>query len=177
MKEGKMQRVNVLLVDDLDGTEAVSTVVFGIDGSHYEIDLSSQHEEELRKVLDDYVTHARKASNAPRKGNRVGRAERQTHNEDAREWAKAQGIEVKDRGRVPTAILKGYEDSRRTPPVAKAETPPKAPESPKAKSVTLPSTDEIRAWLKANGHPVKDNGRIAATLVDTFKRGNGIPVS
>jgi hypothetical protein len=56
------QKVQVLLVDDLDGSEATETVAFGLDGSAYEIDLSSGNAGKLRKELAHYVEHARKAS-------------------------------------------------------------------------------------------------------------------
>src|SRR6201987_5156883 len=56
------QKVQVLLVDDLDGSEATETVAFGIDGAAYEIDLSSGNAGKLRKEMAHYVEHARKAS-------------------------------------------------------------------------------------------------------------------
>src|SRR5271165_3532680 len=56
------QKVQVLLVDDLDGSEATETVAFGLDGAAYEIDLSSGNAGKLRKELAHYVEHARKAS-------------------------------------------------------------------------------------------------------------------
>src|SRR4051794_6191129 len=42
------QRVNVVLVDDIDGSDAAETVTFGLDGVQYEIDLSDGHADELR---------------------------------------------------------------------------------------------------------------------------------
>jgi hypothetical protein len=60
------QKVQVLLVDDLDGSEATETVAFGLDGASYEIDLSSGNAGKLRKELAHYVEHARKASAATR---------------------------------------------------------------------------------------------------------------
>ena len=55
------QKVQVLLVDDLDGSEATETVAFGLDGASYEIDLSTGNAGKLRKELAHYVEHARKA--------------------------------------------------------------------------------------------------------------------
>jgi hypothetical protein len=55
------QKVQVLLVDDLDGSEATETVSFGIDGVAYEIDLSSGNAGKLRTELAQYVDHARKS--------------------------------------------------------------------------------------------------------------------
>jgi len=45
------QKIQTLFVDDLDGSEAEGTVRFGLDGAHYEIDLSAVHAEELRSML------------------------------------------------------------------------------------------------------------------------------
>src|SRR6202162_2467517 len=56
------QKVQVLLVDDLDGGEATETVSFGLDGSSFEIDLSSANADKIRKELALYIEHARKVS-------------------------------------------------------------------------------------------------------------------
>ena len=56
------QKVQVLLVDDLDGGEATETVSFGLDGSSYEIDLSSANADKIRKELALYIEKARKVS-------------------------------------------------------------------------------------------------------------------
>ena len=54
------QRVNVVLVDDLDGSDAVETVSFALDGVDYEIDLNEKHASELRNALSLYVGHGRR---------------------------------------------------------------------------------------------------------------------
>ena len=54
------QRVNVILVDDIDGNDAVETVSFALDGVDYEIDLSEQHAGELRNALSLYIGHGRR---------------------------------------------------------------------------------------------------------------------
>jgi nucleoid-associated protein Lsr2 len=53
------QKIRVLLIDDLDGSEADATVRFGLDGVEYEIDLSAEHAEELRTTLAPFVGAAR----------------------------------------------------------------------------------------------------------------------
>src|SRR5437763_6757313 len=97
------QKVQTLLVDDIDGSEAEGTVRFGLDGAEYEIDLSAEHAKALRDALARYVSAARRASGAARRparnGHRTSAAGQNTT--EVREWAKAQGIDVKDRGRVP----------------------------------------------------------------------------
>ena len=54
------QKVQVLLVDDLDGGEASETVSFALDGNNYEIDLSGKNATELRDSFAKYVGAARK---------------------------------------------------------------------------------------------------------------------
>ena len=103
------QKVQTLLIDDLDGGEADGTVRFGLDGTEYEIDLSAKHSDQLRKALTPYVTVARRApgAGARRPGSRARRAA-STGSPDStsvREWARSQGIEVKDRGRVPAELV------------------------------------------------------------------------
>ena len=102
------QKVQTLLIDDLDGGQAEDTVRFGLDGAEYEIDLSAKHAEAMRKALEPYVSAARRASGsvARRPGRNGGRAATAGPDSTAvREWAKAQGIEVKDRGRVPAELV------------------------------------------------------------------------
>jgi len=56
------QKIQTLFVDDLDGSEAEGTVRFGLDGAHYEIDLSTAHAEELRSALAPYARAGRKVT-------------------------------------------------------------------------------------------------------------------
>ena len=103
------QKVQTLLIDDLDGGEADSTVRFGLDGTDYEIDLSAKHADALRKALAPYLDAARRVSGTAAR--RLARSGRKTASADGanptavREWAKSQGIEVKDRGRVPADLM------------------------------------------------------------------------
>jgi hypothetical protein len=97
-----------LFIDDIDGSEAEGTVRFSLDGSEYEIDLNAKHAEALRKSLARYVDAARRSSGgAARRPARSGRkaAASGLNTTEVREWAKAQGIEVKDRGRVPAELV------------------------------------------------------------------------
>jgi hypothetical protein len=101
--------VQTLLIDDLDGGEAEGTVRFGLDGTDYEIDLNAKHAEALREALATYIDAARGTprSAAPRPG-RTGRKAAKAGGPDptaVREWARSQGIDVKDRGRVPADLV------------------------------------------------------------------------
>jgi hypothetical protein len=110
------QKVTVSLVDDLDGSEAGETVEFGLDGAFYEIDLSEDNAERLRDALSEYVEHARRSGGRKRSGGRVavaGRAPRtasadREQNQAMREWARKQGMNISDRGRIPKEVAEAY---------------------------------------------------------------------
>ena len=101
------QKIQTLFIDDLDGSKAEGTARFGLDGTEYEIDLNAEHAQALRDALARYVQAARGAGGGPRRPARSARGARAggVHSTEVREWAKAQGIEVKDRGRVPAELV------------------------------------------------------------------------
>jgi len=102
------QKIQTLFIDDIDGGEAEGTVRFGLDGTEYEIDLSAKNADALRNAVARYVDAARRApGTAARRPGRSGRKASAVglNTTEVREWAKAQGIEVKDRGRVPAELV------------------------------------------------------------------------
>ena len=112
------QKVQVLLVDDLDGGEASETVSFALDGNNYEIDLSGKNASELRDAFAKYVGAARKAgrtaASAGRSSRRSGGSSTAMDRDQAaaiRSWAKKQGLKVSDRGRIPATIIEQYNRS------------------------------------------------------------------
>ena len=103
------QQIQTLFIDDIDGGPAEGTVRFALDGTDYEIDLSTEHNEELHEVLAAYVTHARKASGTARRGPRGRRGDSGPDTRKVREWARAEGIDIKERGRVPAEVIEKYQ--------------------------------------------------------------------
>ncbi|WP_431962046.1 histone-like nucleoid-structuring protein Lsr2 [Actinacidiphila sp. bgisy160] len=107
------QKVQVLLVDDLDGGEADETVTFALDGVTYEIDLTTDNADKLRGLLGPYVDKGRRTGGRAGRGRAVKGAARggATSQDTAkiRAWAKEEGYEVNDRGRVPAQIREAYE--------------------------------------------------------------------
>jgi hypothetical protein len=103
------QKVQVLLVDDLDGGTADETVTFGLDGVSYEIDLSSGNAGQLRSELSQYVEHARKSAAAPARRRRARTGAGREQSARIREWAKEHGKKISERGRIPADILAEYE--------------------------------------------------------------------
>ncbi|HVQ89416.1 MAG TPA: Lsr2 family protein [Mycobacteriales bacterium] len=108
------QKVQVLLVDDLDGGEAAETVSFGLDGTSYEIDLSKTNADALRDSLAKYVGGARKIGRAAARAtagrSRASGSAAIDRDQAAaiRAWAKKQGLKVSDRGRIPANIIEQY---------------------------------------------------------------------
>ncbi|WP_018657612.1 histone-like nucleoid-structuring protein Lsr2 [Actinomadura flavalba] len=106
------QRVEVLLVDDIDGGKADETVTFSLDGVAYEIDLNTKNAAQLRADLESFVQAARRARPRPGRGARLARTQdTRERSAEIREWAKAQGISVNDRGRIPSTVLEQYESA------------------------------------------------------------------
>lgn len=109
------QKVQVLLVDDIDGGAADETVTFALDGVSYEIDLTTEHAAELRDALGTWVGHARKVggrSSGRSGGSSSGGGSRPRRSSDAgavRAWAKENGHEVSERGRISAEIREAYE--------------------------------------------------------------------
>lgn len=109
------RKVEVRLLDDIDGSVAAETLSFGLDGALYEIDLSSRHADKLRSSLAKYISHARRVGRAQAGAVRAGgqhtvRADRQQR-QAIRDWARAHGYEVNDRGRIPANVVEEYQVS------------------------------------------------------------------
>ena len=103
------QKVNIVLVDDIDGSEATETVSFGLDGTSYEIDLNDKNAAALRDALAGYVGHARKVGAASRRGRSRAAAAGGPAPREIREWARSQGMDVPDRGRVSADVRAAYD--------------------------------------------------------------------
>ena len=112
------RKVQVILSDDLDeNLTADETVSFALDGTNYEIDLSEKNAKELRDAFSRYVSAARKVG----RGNRAsgggrsratggGRMDREQAGA-IRDWARKNGRQVSDRGRIPASVVQAYEDA------------------------------------------------------------------
>lgn len=112
------RRVVEELIDDLDGEEASETVTFSYRGTDYEVDLSTKNAAALDDALAPYLEAARNVG-----GRRVTRGTAGTkpkaaagapNSKEVREWAKANGIQVSDRGRVPTDLVRQYQQTAPT---------------------------------------------------------------
>ena len=103
------QKTTVTLIDDIDGSEATTTLTFAFDGKSYTIDLNDKHAAAFEKAVEPYISAGRRAV-----GPTVSRSRRRAASanepgpEVIREWAKAQGIAVSERGRISQAVRDQY---------------------------------------------------------------------
>jgi hypothetical protein len=106
------QKIHIVLEDDLDGSEATETVTFGLDGTTYEIDLNDKNAAALRDALAPYLGHGRKVGAAPRRAGGRKSAAVAGGGPSAREirdWARENGHDVPERGRVSAEVRSAYD--------------------------------------------------------------------
>lgn len=107
------QKVQVILVDDLDGGEADETISFALDGVNYEIDLSENNAESLRESLAEWIGHARRVGGRASSRSRGSRSRQAAPTKadlsSVRAWARENGYQVSDRGRVSSEVLAAYD--------------------------------------------------------------------
>ena len=96
--------------------EIGDTVTFGLDGVHYEIDLTDDNATRLRDTLADFIAAARRTGGRLKRGTAgaTSAASPATDREQTkaiREWARHNGFEVPERGRIPAAVRDSYQRS------------------------------------------------------------------
>ncbi|MEO7069684.1 MAG: Lsr2 family protein [Nostocoides sp.] len=102
------KRVSVTLVDDTDGSNADETVSFSLDGVSYEIDLSSSNADKLRNSMATWVGFATRSGG--RKTTRsAGKSAGRRNVSEVREWARANGHAVSERGRISADVQAAYD--------------------------------------------------------------------
>jgi hypothetical protein len=104
----------VQFIDDLDGKvlDEFETVRWGLDGKQYEFDTSPKHAEQFRNSLQKYLAASRKVGAARQARQAVAVPKTGKEQTQAiREWAREEGYEVSDRGRIPAAILEAFDDA------------------------------------------------------------------
>ena len=110
------QKVSVTYACDYDQKEIPAgqhrVRRFRFDGRDYEIDLCAWHSDSFDETITRFAQHARKSQARAPVVKRRTAAHRQ-HSASVRAWAKKMGIEVSDRGRIPTAVVTRYEAAHR----------------------------------------------------------------
>lgn len=113
------QKTVVFLEDDLDGGAADETVTFALDGVSYEMDLSAGNAAKVRAVFGPYVAASRRIGGRPARARSGGSAKVDREQLTAiRVWAAQEGIEIKNRGRIPSRVVEQYHAAAALPAAA-----------------------------------------------------------
>jgi hypothetical protein len=101
------------MFDDLDGAEGARTVSFSLEAWTYEVDLTPEHAAELRKSLEPWITAGRRVTKDAQPGGKAAKTQGTAESETAkvRAWAREEGLEVSDRGRIPAEVREAYRSS------------------------------------------------------------------
>lgn len=97
-------RTSTSLTDDIDGGRADHTVSFALDGETYELDLSARNRAALHRSLAPFIAASRRLRNGipePTPFRALTRVDPRT----VREWARARGIPLTPRGRIPQEVV------------------------------------------------------------------------
>lgn len=103
------RKTYVELIDDIDGSKAEETVSFALDGVAYEIDLSEDNAAKLRGELGTWVEKARRVGGRRSRGASTSSAGGSNDTPRIREWARSNGHDVSDRGRIPAEVFEAYD--------------------------------------------------------------------
>ncbi|WP_062311159.1 histone-like nucleoid-structuring protein Lsr2 [Demequina rhizosphaerae] len=103
------QKVQVVLVDDIDGSTASETVSFSLDGSSYEVDLNEKNASALRDALAPWISAGRRTASRKASARKSARSSGGGDAAAIRAWAKANGVEVPERGRIPAKVREAYD--------------------------------------------------------------------
>lgn len=118
------KQVSVSMIDDFDGTStADTTITYSIDGTHYEIDLSTKNADKFHAAIATWIDHSRKVS-APEGSRRPRKISGGEDFTAIRQWAASQGMTVSPRGRIKSEIVTAYHSRNSVPakPVEAATT-------------------------------------------------------
>jgi hypothetical protein len=103
------QKVQIILEDDLTGGPAEETLRFSLEGVEYQIDLNKENADKLRKALSPFIAVGTKTNGRGRRPAGRPAAQRNNLTAKVRAWAKEQGYDVSDRGRIHQDIFDKYE--------------------------------------------------------------------
>ncbi|MFN3340072.1 MAG: Lsr2 family protein [Dietzia sp.] len=106
------QQFQVRYIDDIDGTELgeeANSLSFAFEGKEYSIDLSDENAEAFREVMAPYIDAGHRVTGGKSKPARKAAAKSASGDTKAiREWARENGFDVSDRGRIPADVMEAY---------------------------------------------------------------------
>lgn len=156
------KKVTVEVVDDVDGSPAAETVEFSYQGRGYQIDLSKANAAGFRNMMRQYAVHARRVTAVTaRPAYRRRTATDREHGAAVRQWASEQGLQLSNRGRIPSEVECAYEEAHSSPAPARRRTSrTNAASSDEVPPVTFrpPTLAEAAANSKPKRGPRKSGG-------------------
>lgn len=105
------RQINIELVDDIDGSplgEDAQVINFAVNGTEYTIDLSPQNADKFFEALAPYIQNAQRVGRIGRRGSAKGKTDKSNDSSAVRDWARKNGYEVSDRGRIPKSIFEDF---------------------------------------------------------------------
>lgn len=102
------QHFYVRFIDDIDGTDlgdTVKTLSFAFEGKEYSIDLSDENADAFREAVAPYIEAGHRVT-----GSKTARKAKAAsgNTKTVREWARTNGFDVSDRGRIPADVAQAY---------------------------------------------------------------------
>jgi hypothetical protein len=107
------ERIVRQLIDDLDGSEIPNDggerIEFSLRGVDYRIDLSSANAAKLDKAMKPFIDGAAKIGRRRRTKAGSGGSASKEQLAAIRDWARKNGYEVAERGRIKADIMEAFE--------------------------------------------------------------------
>lgn len=103
------------LKDDLDGSEARTTIRFSWDGTAYEIDLNAQNSRAFEEAVGPYLAVSRRVSGTRSAKKPAAKQIPAAAKHDlaaVRVWAASNGTAVASRGRIAATVIEAYHEAQ-----------------------------------------------------------------
>ena len=169
--------VQILLLDDIDGSPADETVEFSLDGANFEIDLSKRNALALRQMLARYIKSARRVS-----GTRAVAAKPAAHRNGrfaapaGSRTAAAKGTRrpvgasaTKGGSRTKTSRASGTRAASARDAAKRTGAKSRTQVKPRTTRRSSHNPAQVREWARSQGISVSERGRISADLIAKFE--------
>jgi hypothetical protein len=103
----------IAYTDDMTGEDGAEPVQFALDGAAYEIDVTPGNYEKWRLGLALFIAHARTRTARAAAGPQRRPARNRERSAQVRAWAREQGYEVGDGGRIPVLVQRRYDEAHK----------------------------------------------------------------
>ncbi|UJW28819.1 Lsr2 family protein [Saccharothrix sp. AJ9571] len=164
----------LVLDSDISGKPDATTVLFGLEGDWYEIDLTDEERQKLERALKKYLVKGRKATAETTR--LVGETTPDERHE-IRAWAEKEGYEIAPRGRIPQDVLAAYDEAHgieRTYVAEGHNATTKAATNRDVPAMTADEREKIRAWARRKGMDVAGKGQIPKMIVAAYDKAHRI---